>query len=397
MSRSRVSILSPDLAGNAIGRAYVLAKLLQDDFDVHIVAHGEGKVWGPIREDPTVEYRPFHRGRAAGFVADSRRTVRRLVDGHLILAVKPLLPSFGLGLTARRVLRRPLLLDIDDWEIGFLSDSVYWEVRLLGHQWFAATGSPLYTRLLDRVTARADAVTVSNRFLQQRYGGTWVPHARDARAFRRTPGQSGDGVPTVLFLGTARSNKGLDVLLAAWPRVTHPAARLRIVGTPPDAPIIRALRARADHRVSFEGPVPFDQMPDLVTSAGVVVIPQQAGAASVGQLPAKLMDAMAAGRPVVSTAVGDIPVWLAGGAGVIVPAGDPAALGAAIHRVLDEPAAAREMGTRARDRFLRYGAMEAVRPRLVALVDALIRRRPLPPPAPAFARETENPAPAAVG
>jgi glycosyltransferase involved in cell wall biosynthesis len=377
-----VSILSPDLAGNALGRAYVLAKLLQDDFSVSIIAHGEGKVWEPVRQDTSIEYRAFFHRWVPGYCAGARKTIRRLIDGDLIFAVKPLLPSFGIGLYARRLLSRPLLLDIDDWEIGFLSDSLYWEARLLRSRWLFATQSPLYTRVLNRIIRSADATTVSNRFLQERYGGCWVPHARDESLF--SANKPHDVGSEVIFLGTARLNKGLDILLEAWKTVARADARLRIIGTPPDDPIIQGLRDQADSRVSFEGPVPFAFLPGLLASARVVVIPQQAMRGSLGQLPAKLIDAMAAGRPVVSTIVGDIPAWLSDGAGIVVPPGDPAALGAAIERVLDDPAEAELMGQRARARFLRYGSFTAVRERLLPLVQALIAGRRLPSPYAAF-------------
>src|SRR5262245_56700704 len=63
VTRRVVSILSPDLGGNALGRAYVLAKLLADDFQVHIIGFTDdsaSKPWAPIRNDTTIQYRPIH-------------------------------------------------------------------------------------------------------------------------------------------------------------------------------------------------------------------------------------------------------------------------------------------------------------------------------------------------
>jgi hypothetical protein len=256
--RRSISILSPDYCGNALGRAYILAKLLQEDFDVHIVAFGEGRdVWAPVRNDATIEYRRFFCRTAPGLFIDRRRIIRRFIDGDLILSVKPLASSFGMGICARRLLGRPLLLDIDDWELGFLSDSLYWELRLQRFDWLFASRSPLYTRILDRFTRMADAISVSNGFLQRRYGGTWVPHARDESLFEGkgpSAGRAATGCDgkTVLFLGSARLNKGLDVLLSAWSHVSDPDARLRIIGTPRESQLIRPLTVLADSRTSFE-------------------------------------------------------------------------------------------------------------------------------------------------
>jgi len=396
MSRQRISILSPNLSGNALGRAYVLAKLLQEDFHVQVVGfNASDDIWAPVRNDTTIEYRRFYYATVPEFWLNASRTVKRLVEGQLILAVKPVHQSFGLGLYARRLLSRPLLLDIDDWEIGFLSNSVYWEFRLQLLKWFLSSGSPLFTRVLDRLTWKADAITVSNSFLQNRYGGTWVPHARDEHDFdpRHFPDLGHPGTPnlrTVLFLGTARQNKGLPDLVSAWRQVHVPDAVLRIIGTPLDSPLIQALLTQADHtRTCFEGPVSFERLPSIIASASIIVIPQQLVSGSVGQLPAKLIDAMAAGRPVISTAVGDIPLWLADGAGLVVSPGDPSALAKAIQRLLEDRALGTLMGQRARVRFLRYGSYSVVRPRLVKLVSDLIARRSIALPEPVFS-ETER-------
>ena len=51
-----ISILSPTLETNALGRAYLLAKLLDDDYRVNIIGHGNiEKIWEPVRSDSSVE------------------------------------------------------------------------------------------------------------------------------------------------------------------------------------------------------------------------------------------------------------------------------------------------------------------------------------------------------
>jgi len=397
MTRKVISILAPELSGNSMGRAYLLAKMLQGEFDVHIVGFGAGDIWEPIAHDRSIEYRPYEHRTISSFIGGARSTARRLVDGNLILALKPHLTSFGLGLIARRVNRRPLLLDIDDWEKALLGDSPYWEFRADPRNWLLSTTSPLPIRLLDRQVHRADAITVSNRFLQRRYGGTWIPHAHDEQLFAPLDSSPLRSPPTVMFVGTARVNKGLDQLLAAWRLVENPAAVLRIVGTPTTSRVLEPIVHLADHRVSFEGEaVPFDRLPELLAAADVFVVPQADNPASRGQLPMKLIAAMAAGRAIVSTAVGDIPEWLAAGAGRVVKAGDPRALADAINSLLAQPDVAAEMGRRARRRYLEFGSFRAVRPRLVRLCADLIAGRPLEPPARVF-DETLAAAPAPYG
>ncbi|HVZ37133.1 MAG TPA: glycosyltransferase, partial [Polyangiaceae bacterium] len=109
-------------------------------------------------------------------------------------------------------------------------------------------------------------------------------------------------------------------------------------------------------------------LPQRLAAADLVVIPQDASSVSRGQLPAKLLDAMAMGKAVVSTRVGDIPRWLADGAGVLVEPGDPRALGRAIDELARDQAAIDELGRRARERLLALGSYASVRPRLIELV-----------------------------
>jgi glycosyltransferase involved in cell wall biosynthesis len=85
---------------------------------------------------------------------------------------------------------------------------------------------------------------------------------------------------------------------------------------------------------------------NVLAAADVFVLPSL----SEG-LPLALLEAMFAARPIVASAVGDVPVALAGGAaGLLVPPGDPLALADAIQRLLGQPFEARRLGTTAQAR-----------------------------------------------
>jgi glycosyltransferase involved in cell wall biosynthesis len=89
-------------------------------------------------------------------------------------------------------------------------------------------------------------------------------------------------------------------------------------------------------------------------------------------LPNALLEAMAAARPCVATAVGGAPDVLEDGrSGVLVPPGDAAALARALAAVLADPAWARALGEAARERVLRSFGPDRERADLSALAAAL--------------------------
>jgi glycosyltransferase involved in cell wall biosynthesis len=122
--------------------------------------------------------------------------------------------------------------------------------------------------------------------------------------------------------------------------------------------------------VRVVGEIPFDDVPRYLVAADVVAVPQRATTDTLGQVPAKLFDAMALGRPIVSTAVSMIPEILEG-CGVLVRPGDATALRVALARLLDDPAGAAELGRRARARCVDRYSFAAARAVLFPLIDRL--------------------------
>jgi len=110
---------------------------------------------------------------------------------------------------------------------------------------------------------------------------------------------------------------------------------------------------------------------ELISEAAVVVLPYD----SPDQVTSGvLVDAVAAGRPVVATAFPHAVELLASGAGLVVPRRDPAALANALRRVLTEPGLADRMGAEAR-RIAPSLAWPAVAARYQGLGEGLLARR----------------------
>jgi glycosyltransferase involved in cell wall biosynthesis len=369
----KVSVLAADLSDNATGRANLLARLLSARYEVEVVGPRFGdEVWMPAR-DGVIAQRSVKVGRYPGF-ARSIPALLELADGDVLVASKPRPTSFGLALLARARRRRPLVLDIDDWEVGFFSRSGAWGRLGRALNFGNPNGLP-WTWLAERLVSRADAVTVASRFLERRFGGTLLPHVRDTDAWdpakydrdaARARLGAGDA-KVVMFLGTPRGHKGVDDLVEAVGAL-GPGVVLALVGV--DDARSGAPRWAARPHVRMVGEIPFDDVPRYLVAADVVAVPQRATSDTVGQVPAKLFDAMALGRPIVSTSVSMIPEILEG-CGVVVAPGDVFALAAAIRRLLHNPDEAAALGRRARERCEAHYSFRVARATLFPLIERL--------------------------
>ncbi|HUX88876.1 MAG TPA: glycosyltransferase [Chloroflexota bacterium] len=225
-------------------------------------------------------------------------------------------------------------------------------------QWWAR---PLYQPMLRQLLRRADAlIATSPAYLKSSAilshfaaHAEVIPLSVDPARFvaeesavaalrQRWP------EPVVLFVGRFRSYKGLPILLQAMSGLD---ARLILIG---QGPLEAALRAQAvqlgiDERVTFLGDVSDRDLTTYYALAKVFVLPSTQRSEAFG---IALLEAMAAGRPVISTELGTGTSWVNqhGKTGFVVPQGDPQALREAIRTLLEDRALAERLGQAGRQR-----------------------------------------------
>jgi glycosyltransferase involved in cell wall biosynthesis len=145
----------------------------------------------------------------------------------------------------------------------------------------------------------------------------------------------------LVFIGELRHLKGVDLMLQAMsaPRDRRPITAT-IVGDGPDSDAFKALAARLGlaGRVRFTGAMP---AATAFALGRVLVMPSRAES-----FPYIVLEAAAAGLPMLATAVGGIPEIVAGTDTALVPPEDVTALAAAIAASLDDPDAARARALR---------------------------------------------------
>jgi glycosyltransferase involved in cell wall biosynthesis len=166
-------------------------------------------------------------------------------------------------------------------------------------------------------------------------------------------------VPTITFVGRIDPLKDIETLLRAFAKVrtSLPDARLRIFGSTPEGnEPYHARCVRLQHELglgecaTFEGRVA--SVVDAYHAGHVVAL------TSISEgFPYALIEAMATGRPTVSTNVGGVREAV-GDAGYVVPPRNPEAIADACLQLLNDPDERQAMGTAARERILSFFTVE---------------------------------------
>ena len=366
-----------------------------------LAAHGapSAAIAGDWADDGDPLAVPSVHGTGLPFVRRCRRALARRLhaDGGLSFAI-----ADGIALAAQRLARR-WSFDAIEIEESFgiaaaLPRSLPPVIVRLHGPWFltgAASGVPADEAFRTRVAAewrgmqRAAIVTAPTQALldavRTQYGA--LP-ARTAVVPNPGPSPATDGWSPgtsrrIVHVGRFERLKGSDVVLDAFASLASrfPDAELAIVG--PDLGMRMAdgslanydafVRARGypaavTARIRFHGPMPPAEVTALRRASAISVV-----ASRYENFPMTVLEAMADGCPLVATAVGGIPEMLRDGhTARLCPAGDAAALAAALADVLGNPTAAAERAAAARADYAQRFTPDAVAARMLALYRDLL-------------------------
>lgn len=243
------------------------------------------------------------------------------------------------------------------------------QVRTPDRRGIASSQAGPFTRLVNRVATRVLAdrvIAVSDRVRKELEDSgiqpsmiTVIPNGIDLSPYRQKAKRTSkakaadadaQGKRSFLIGTVARLSpeKGIDTLLDAAKIVvtSYPSARFVIAGTGPlERELAQKVRdLRLENCVRMAGFV--DNVPGLFSGLDLYVLPSDTEG-----IPLALLEAMAAGLPVVATRVGGVPeVVVDGVTGFLVPPRQPKALAQAIVRLLVDPDLAKSMGASGRER-----------------------------------------------
>ncbi len=393
-SKAKISLLVSDLSQAGAGRwggavrTFLLAQALsQLGHPVEILGFNFGEPpdlsaakW-PVISVPGANYPQF---------LQSAQTLRRSIQGKIIYALRPKPTTFGLALLQKLQHRCPVILDIDDWELSWHGGD-QWQYRpglkQLARDLFKPEGAlripdhPLYLKWMEGWVSRADAVTVHTRFLQNRFGGVYVPNGKDTDLFdpqrynpdlsRKLYGLSEYRV--LMFPGAPRPYKGIEEVLVALDQLNQADLRVVIVGGSPYDDYDRRLQERWGQWLIYIPKLPYEKMPEVVAAADVVVVPQRNTPAALAQFPLKLTDAMAMAKPVLASNVGDLPEIL-GGTGYLVDPESPDQIGDRLNQIFSNLDRAKTQGQKGRERCIQSYSIQAMSECLKPLLASLLQK-----------------------
>jgi glycosyltransferase involved in cell wall biosynthesis len=227
------------------------------------------------------------------------------------------------------------------------------------HRYIAVSGAMAEEMTRDRVVPRRKLRVVRNSLPSRPMDCLPDP------ALRAQLGGAVDR-PVVLSLARLNGRKDLGTLLEAAALV--PEAAFAIAGEGEERLVLEA-RIRGlglEQRVRLLGQR--DDVPALLASSDVFVLP------SVREgLPLSILEAMAAGRPVIASAIaGTDEVVTAGETGLLFPPGDPAALAQALRQLLADPGLADRLSRAARPWVQKEFAAELMTRRIEAIYEELL-------------------------
>ncbi|MGB2952378.1 MAG: glycosyltransferase family 4 protein [Gaiellaceae bacterium] len=209
-------------------------------------------------------------------------------------------------------------------------------------RWYRVFG-PLVRRWVTRLSQRIAVSHAAARYVAASLPGLYhvIPNGIDVEAFARL-GARREG-SRILFVGRPEPRKGLPVLLEAFSRLSGEPT-LDLVG------ISTAELGALPPRVRAYGRVPAEERDRLLGEADVLCVPSLA-AESFGVV---LVEGMAAGLPVVASALDGYREALPEDCGRLVPPGDAVTLAAALGELLADEDVRRRLGDAGRQEAQRY-------------------------------------------
>lgn len=352
----RLLIASQPLDGGVTRHVLdVVACLPRDRFTIDVACPRASDVWAALADHPDVTLHPISPARAPGprdlaTLARLLVLTRRADVIHAHSSKAGFLTRLAALLTGQR--QRCLFTPHgwSFWATGRLTGRLYAGLERLASRWCATIVAVSFQ---ERSAGLEMGIGPESRYVVIPNG---IALDRFAAEPRPVPGR-------VVMVGRLATQKRPDLLVRAFAplRSEFPEAELHIVGAGPLQAEVHALIEELHVGDVVELLGSRADVPEILSTAACVALPSAYEGA-----PYALLEAMAAGAPVVATSVGGMPEMLEDGrTGILVPPDDVESLTTALRRLLADPEAAATMGAEAREAVAQAYTRETMTLRLV--------------------------------
>lgn len=384
MKRKTISILVFDLSSNALVRTYPIAKTLSQSFEVEIIGVLVGtEIYNPYQHE--FKYKVIKKSKKYGKIFGYFNVIKNIIlaiEGDIIYAFKPKLFSFGVGLIAKVLLKLPLVLDIEDLETAnWTGQSLLTKIKLTFSRF--DSNNEFIDYFLERLIGLSDEKIVVSNFLQNKFGGIKIVHGADTNTFdpsvlskseaRDILGLD-DKLNYILFSGMPREHKGVEELIQAVVNLKLKNLRLLIVGGNIQHEYYKKLILLGGKYIQSFGPRPHSEMVTFLAATDIVVLPQRKTLFSQAQIPAKVFEAMAMAKPIISTNVSDLPEILDGCGVIINQNTDTKTLEKQIKILLTDEIRSSAIGLQARKKCVSEYSWESMEKKLIPIFERLFKK-----------------------
>jgi glycosyltransferase involved in cell wall biosynthesis len=363
----KISFLCPDISAPTIGAALKLARYLEPDYETEIIGPDFGRGVCSLYQGsfPFTSVPAGRLYRLPDYLWERRR-LARAIGGNVVIAVKGFASTVPVALSLKKARGIPVAVYLDEW------DGALWHEKSTSEKirnWLAHGHHPMepcYHPWVERRIRKADLVLSTTTWLQRRFGGEilhagvdcgfFEPQPADqVAALKKSLGLAGCNV--IVFGGVVRPHKGVEEILEAMMHVARKDLRLLVVGPVTEhlealmndarfGGLVKVAGDAIDSGTSLNSDI-HRQMPLYLDVGDLVILALRDTPLAQSQMPIKIFEAMAMAKPVIGTAVADLPHLLKDSGWVVDP-GDSEALARAIQYALDHPEECRARGARAR-------------------------------------------------
>lgn len=338
----KILMIAPSLSGSAYMIPYIYAKILMKKHKVKIVGPAFGK--RIFIEDRSMDVenlephikRPVQVGMVNMIPINMMRLMKN--DFDAIHCFKLLPHTIPVCAAAKKILKKPLVLTIDDYDK-------------------ASPENPIkrsFLEVSEKFYKSADVVTVPSDGLRKIYGGTIIyppidvdkqmPKKSSAARLRKRLGLQGKIVVT--YIGTLYKTKGIDVLIEAVKRTRRKDIKLVLFEFGKETETYKKMSGPETVWVKKKTG---EKSLDYTLMSDIYAIPTKDTRYTRVQTPAKIFEAMSMGSAIVASNISDIPKFLDHGkAGVLVKPNDVESLKNAILKLADNRKLRQKLGARAR-------------------------------------------------